>query len=76
MRLPGSYAGFQVYGLAPGRYFIAAGTDINHDGDVCDAGELCGEHPFYGLHESLDYVDTSEGIDVPLVPTAKQPILP
>jgi serine protease len=73
-RLP-DFGGYRIDDLSPGRYFISAGTDIDHDGDFCNAGELCGENPFYGLHEYLDYVDTSEGIDVPLVLTAKQEVL-
>ena len=68
--------GYRVDDLPPGQYHISAGTDLNHDGEICDRGELCGEHPFFGLHQVLDYVDTSEGIDVPLVITAKQDALP
>jgi serine protease len=71
-RLPTDPWGIRFDDVPPGRYFVTAGTDLNHDGDMCDAGELCGENPFYGLHQALDYVDTSEDVDVPLVLTAKQ----
>lgn len=36
--------------LPAGRYFLEAGTDLDHDGEICDDGEFCGVFP------SLDYL--------------------
>ncbi len=36
---------FRFSGLAPGSYRIAAGTDSDHDGRICDPGEACGGYP-------------------------------
>jgi serine protease len=58
--------------LPPGRYFVIAGTDLDNDGFVCGPGEVCGAHPAYRYSQAVDYVDTSDGINVPLVVTAKQ----
>ena len=71
------YNGYRIDDLPPGRYTVVAGTDIDNDGSVCDVGEVCGAHPFYGLPEVVDHEDTTEGIDLPLLVTAKQyPIAP
>lgn len=32
-------------GVAPGSYFVFAGTDIDNDGFICQAGEGCGAYP-------------------------------
>jgi len=31
-------------GVAPGEYFVVAGTDNNNDGSICDPGEACGTY--------------------------------
>lgn len=33
---------FELSDIAPGRYRLIAGSDMDHDGAVCDAGEACG----------------------------------
>jgi serine protease len=40
----GNYA-YTFTGVAPGRYYVFAGTDLNNDGFICDAGEACGANP-------------------------------
>jgi len=71
------YNRYRFDDLPPGRYTVVAGTDIDNDGDVCDVGEVCGAHPFYGLPEVVEHADTTEGIDLPLLVTAKQlPVVP
>jgi serine protease len=40
----GGYA-YRFTGVAPGRYYVFAGTDLNNDGFICDAGEACGGNP-------------------------------
>ncbi len=38
--------GYAFSGLAPGSYFVVAGTDADNDGFICDEGEpLCGIYP-------------------------------
>lgn len=66
------YNGYRIDDLPPGRYTVVAGTDIDNDGGVCDLGEVCGAHPFYGLPEVVQHADTTEGIDLPLLVTARQ----
>ena len=36
---------YSFSGVAPGRYYVVAGTDLNNDGFICDAGEACGAYP-------------------------------
>lgn len=36
---------YSFSGVAPGRYYVVAGTDLNSDGFICDAGEACGAYP-------------------------------
>jgi serine protease len=33
---------FEFGNVAPGRYWLIAGSDMDHDGVLCDAGEACG----------------------------------
>ncbi|HEX7035786.1 MAG TPA: S8 family peptidase, partial [Pseudomonadales bacterium] len=35
---------FEFDGVAAGRYRLAAGTDADNDGAICDAGESCGRY--------------------------------
>jgi serine protease len=37
--------GYQLTGVAPGTYLVAAGTDMDNDFLICDAGEACGAYP-------------------------------
>ena len=32
-------------GVPPGDYLVRAGTDSDHDGQICDPGEACGSYP-------------------------------
>lgn len=41
--------GFTFGGVADGTYYIAAGTDLDDDGQICDAGEACGAWPTLGV---------------------------
>ena len=36
---------YQVFPFPSGSYLILAGTDNDHDGFICDAGEFCGTFP-------------------------------
>ncbi|MBJ6137195.1 S8 family serine peptidase [Marinobacter litoralis] len=37
--------------VTPGDYYLVAGTDIDGDGFICQAGEACAEYPVAGLRE-------------------------
>lgn len=54
---------YQFAGVANGRYRIAAGTDLNYDGRLCDAGEACGH---YGgqVPVILDVRRNESGLDI------------
>src|SRR5690606_896202 len=43
----GSYR-YQLDGVAPGNYYLLAGTDLDNDFIVCDPGEACGMYPTRG----------------------------
>jgi serine protease len=40
----GTYA-YTFTAVPNGKYHVFAGTDLNNDGFICDAGEACGGHP-------------------------------
>jgi serine protease len=40
----GSYD-YNFTAVPNGNYYVFAGTDLNNDGFICDAGEACGGHP-------------------------------
>jgi len=40
--------------VRPGRYFLVAGTDLDNDGLICQAGEACAEYPVSGLREEIE----------------------
>ncbi|ACG71487.1 peptidase S8 and S53 subtilisin kexin sedolisin [Anaeromyxobacter sp. K] len=44
----GSYA-FRFDGVSAGTYYLVAGSDMNNDGYICDAGESCGAWPTLGV---------------------------
>ncbi|ABC80011.1 S8 family serine peptidase [Anaeromyxobacter dehalogenans] len=44
----GSYA-FRFDGVSAGTYYLVAGSDMNDDGYICDAGEACGAWPTLGV---------------------------
>ena len=46
---------FSLSDLPFGRYTVVAGTDMNNDGEVCDAGELCGSYPARAVPDVIDY---------------------
>jgi serine protease len=44
---------FVFAGRLPGSYFLAAGSDLDNDGYICDAGESCGIYPSFALPEVI-----------------------
>ncbi|MFL1464806.1 S8 family serine peptidase [Marinobacter sp. HN1S83] len=39
--------------VAPGEYFLVAGTDMDNNGLICENGEACAEYPVNGLPEKI-----------------------
>ncbi|MEC7815992.1 MAG: S8 family serine peptidase [Pseudomonadota bacterium] len=47
--------------VSPGTYFLVAGTDIDGDGLICQAGEACAEYPIAGLREEI-VIEEGQGL--------------
>jgi serine protease len=45
--------GYSFTGLPAGIYFLAAGTDNDNDGDLCDEGEACGAYATLSLPDAI-----------------------
>ncbi len=52
----GTYV-FQFSDLAPGSYRVRAGTDSDHDGQICDPGEACGRYPSLANPADIEITD-------------------
>lgn len=58
---------YRVTGLAPGRYNLVAGSDIDADNLVCDSAETCGEYPILGAPQAVVITNTNvTGINIPV----------
>lgn len=54
---------FRFDGIPQGTYGIAAGTDMNNDGLICDPGEACGAYPTLSLFEPIEVDRNLSGVD-------------
>jgi serine protease len=63
-KLPGegSYR-FEFTAVAAGDYLIAAGSDIDGNGFICDPGEACGRFPAADYSSSLQVDKNLSGLD-------------
>jgi len=61
--LDGGVYAFRFDEVPAGEYRIAAGTDMNGDGFICDAGEACGAFPTLSLFERVLIDRDSTGLD-------------
>ncbi|BDG03793.1 S8 family serine peptidase [Anaeromyxobacter oryzae] len=75
--------GYAFTGVADGSYYVAAGTDMDDDGEVCDAGEACGAWPTLGAPttvvvsgKDVDGIDFVIGFDASLGGTSPAYLLP
>ncbi|CAN5246555.1 hypothetical protein BH24PSE2_BH24PSE2_20550 [soil metagenome] len=57
---------YQTPDVPEGTYLVAAGTDRDNDGLVCDAGEACGVYPLEDEPELLTVDGDESGIDFPV----------
>ncbi|GAB4061235.1 S8 family serine peptidase [Uliginosibacterium sediminicola] len=62
----GKYA-WSISGVQAGSVIVAAGSDANYDGDVCDNGEVCGQYPSLG--QVIAVKGDVSGIDFVVAPT-------
>lgn len=44
---------FRFDNVAPGEYYLVAGTDLDNNLYICESGEACAEYPVNGLPEAL-----------------------
>ena len=60
----GAYV-FEFEDVAPGTYYVWAGSDSDGDGDVCDDGESCGAYPTLDQWQPIEVVEggSNRGID-------------
>lgn len=61
---PGDGYRFNLDGVAPGSYFVVAGSDMDNNHSICGPGEACGGYPTLDAPSTLSIGDTSiSGID-------------
>jgi serine protease len=61
--LTGTYS-YRFTGVVPGSYQINAGTDSDHDGQICDPGEACGSYPLLATPGVIEVINADRtGID-------------
>lgn len=56
-------ASFEFRDVAPGRYRLVAGTDMNGDLFICDPFEACGAYPTGSLPEAFDVTGDRANLD-------------
>ncbi|MDQ2076640.1 S8 family peptidase [Marinimicrobium sp. ABcell2] len=54
---------YRIEGIAPGDYFLVAGSDIDADEELCQVGEMCGAYPSYEVRRRVS-VNDSELMDM------------
>lgn len=60
----GNRASFVFPAVAPGRYSLIAGTDIDADGFICQPGEQCGAYPSLEREQTIEVLATDRaGLD-------------
>ena len=70
--------------IAPGSYYLVAGSDIDGDGIICQPGEACAEYPVSGLREvitiepgqGLKEVSMTTAFTRPTISASSQDVLP
>lgn len=61
---------YRIDDLPFGTFVVTAGTDMNNDGNICDAGEVCGVYPIRGVPEAIEYSGVRDNVDIELSVTA------
>ena len=63
MAASGGRYNFEFPAVAPGNYFIAAGSDIDGDGSICGPGEACGMYPSTDFSNPIKLDRNLNGLD-------------
>jgi serine protease len=58
--------GYEMPVVSPGRYIVAAGTDRDNDGLICESGEACGIFPLVDSPTELDVDGDLWSVDFPV----------
>ncbi|ABC32388.1 Subtilisin-like serine protease [Hahella chejuensis KCTC 2396] len=53
---------FAFSGVEAGSYLLAAGTDLDNDGKICDSGEACAEYPVRNALETIVVNESKSGL--------------
>ncbi|WP_328798451.1 S8 family serine peptidase [Marinobacter nauticus] len=61
--------------VTPGEYFLVAGTDLDGDGLICQAGEACAEYPVSGLREVITIEDGQSLSDIRMTTSFSRPTI-
>lgn len=61
--------------VAPGSYYLVAGSDIDGDGIICQPGEACAEYPVSGLREVITIEAGQEQQDVSMTTSFTRPTI-
>lgn len=61
--------------VLPGSYFLVAGSDLDNDGIICQAGEACAEFPIAGLRQQIDIVAGTPITGVELTTSYNRPVI-
>lgn len=60
-------------GVAPGQYLVIAGSDMNQDDTICDAGEACGAYPSDIQPQTLEVSGSRSDLDFLVTYTYESP---
>lgn len=61
--------------VAPGSYYLVAGSDIDGDGIICQPGEACAEYPVSGLREVITIEAGQEQQNVSMTTSFTRPTI-
>ncbi|WP_417518447.1 S8 family serine peptidase [Marinobacter sp.] len=62
-------------GAPPGDYYLVAGTDLDNDGIICQAGEACAEYPVTGLREVITIDENTDLTDIRMTTSYSRPTI-
>ena len=54
---------YVISDVAPGEYYVVAGSDADNDGNICEIGESCGAYPVRSEEELITVDRNMSGID-------------
>lgn len=65
-----------VFSGAPlGDYYLVAGTDLDNDGIICQAGEACAEYPVTGLREVITIDENTDLTGIRMTTSYSRPTI-